>query len=194
MNIETIKKNITQLWFNGGHLSTNQRDFYIKLLSELNPQNCLEIGFAGGRHTATMLYSCNPLKAISIDIDFNYHGGQSMVDKIKNKFSNIEFFTGNSIDLLTSDFFNTHFPNGVNYVLVDGGHSYKVASSDIKNCYPYLSQNGILVVDDYKSGGPEGVNIKDVDRAVEDFARESKLAYETIKLEDGKGMAIFKKV
>lgn len=194
MDTKLIKENISQLWFDDGHLSIDQRDFYIELISELNPKTCLEIGFAGGRHTVTMLYSCNPTKVLSLDINFNYHGGQNMVDKIKDKFTNIEFITGDSTKLLTSDFFRTHFPNGVDYILVDGGHSYDVAINDIKNCYPHLSKKGILIVDDYKSGGPIGINLKDVDRAVENFAQDSGLTYETVKLKDGKGMAIFRKV
>lgn len=192
--MEQIKEKINQLWFHeGGHLSEVQRDFYIDLLTKLNPKTCLEIGFAGGRHTATMLYSCNPTKAISVDIDLNYHGGLGSVEKIKKIFNNIEFIEGNSSHLLNEEFFKVNFPKGVDYVLVDGGHSYNEALNDMVNCYPFLSKNGIMIVDDYESSEPIGCPIPDVDNAVKFFANSNNLSYETIKLSDGKGMAIFKK-
>lgn len=195
MNINNIEKNIEKFWFtDGGHLSQEQKLFYIQLFTKLQPKTCLEIGFAGGRHTATMLCSCSPKKVISVDIDLNYHNGKKSIEKIKNSYNNIEFIEANSNTLLTSNFFLSNFPDGLDYVLVDGGHSYAEALQDMENCYPYLNKGGIMIVDDFESGPPIGCPIPSVDRAVKYFAsKNSGLVYETIKLIDGKGMALFHK-
>lgn len=192
--IKTIEDKINKLWYkNGGHLSDEQKFFYIELFQKLQPKNCLEIGFAGGRHTATLLCSCSPVKVISIDINFNYQNGRIFIEKIKNEYNNIQFIENDSNILLNSNFFSEHFADGLDYVLVDGGHSYKEAMTDMINCYPYVSQNGIMIVDDYKSSPPLGCSIPSVDKAIEDFANINKIQFETVKLKDGKGMAIFKK-
>lgn len=191
--MNNIEKAINSLWFPDGHLSEMQKYFYIDLFQKNQPKTCLEIGFAGGRHTVTMMYSCSPSTIVSIDINFNYHNGNIFKEKIKDKFKNIIFIEGNSNKLLDKDFFNKYFPNNIDYVLIDGGHSYEEAITDMENCYPYLTENGIMVVDDYESSGPIGCNIQSVDNAVKDFAKKNSINYETIKLSDGKGMAIFKK-
>lgn len=191
--MNSIIEKINENWCPMGHLSEMQRDFYIDLFNNLKPKYCLEIGIAGGRHTATMLYSCEPTKAISVDINLDTAKGRTYVDKLKKNFNNFEFFEGDSTRLLNSIFFQTHFPNGVDYVLVDGGHSYNEALADMRNCFPYLNEGGKMIVDDFQSSGPIGCHIVEVDKAVKFFASENNLKYETIKLKDGKGMAVFTK-
>jgi hypothetical protein len=63
----------------------------------------------------------------------------------------------------------------------------------MENCYKHLKSGGTMIVDDYKSGPPRGCSIKDVDKAVEEFSKNHNISFETIKLSDGKGMAIFRK-
>ncbi len=172
-------------------MSEQQRDWMIEFLTKIKPKICLEIGFAGGRHTSTLLHTCNVEKIISIDINFNYHNGRSYCDNFLDKFKNIQFIEGDSKILLTPEFFKNAFPNGLDYVFIDGGHDYATAMSDMQMCFPYLNSGAVMVVDDYCSSGPVGCNIPELDKAVQDFSKVIDTKFETIHLTDGKGMAVF---
>lgn len=190
---EKILSEIQTIWFEDGHLSLGQSSYLIDLLSNLNPKFCLEIGFAGGRHASTLLHSCRPIKVFSIDIDFNYANGREYVDKFKKKFNTIEFYESNSNSILTEEFMKNNFPNGLDYVFVDGGHSYEECLADMKNCFKFLNENGIMLIDDYNSGPPIGIEIEGVDKAVDNFINENDVYFEKIKLSDGKGMMKIKR-
>ena len=188
--IDLIEK-INKFWEDGiGHLSEEQRDFVIHRLEELRPKFCLEIGFAGGRHTSTVLNCCEIVKMVSIDLSFDHSNSREKIELIQSHFSDIEFIEGDSRIVLTNEFFNTHFPKGIDYILVDGGHSFGETLSDMQNCYPYLNNSGLMIVDDYKS---KVCPLPSVDQAVNAFSSSRKIDFEEVGLDDGKGMAIFSK-
>ena len=54
-----------------GHLSVKQAEFIVERLQNHKTDNVLEIGFAGGRHTYTILSSFNPDNMVSLDINFD---------------------------------------------------------------------------------------------------------------------------
>lgn len=191
MDKQKIIQNIMDMWHVDGHLSEEQRDYFIDLFTAMKPKYCLEIGFAGGRHTVTMLNSCNPVKVISVDIDFDYNNGREYVEKIKNKFNKIEFIEQDTANIFAPSFFKDKFPNGLDYVLVDGGHTYNECLFDMHSCWDSINKGGIMVVDDYESGPPIGCNIPDVTEAVDQFGRSNKIEFLKLKLNDGKGMAVF---
>ncbi len=182
---------INTIWAPNGHLSVEQRDWFIDFFIKNSPKYCLEIGFAGGRHTSTLLHSTIPEKLVSVDINFDYGDGRIYVDKLKNKFENIEFYEANSNMLLTTEFIESIFPNGIDYAFVDGGHTYSECMLDMENCWKFINENGVMLVDDYQSGGPVGVSIADVDKAVDEFAEKYAIHFDKVKLSDGKGMAKF---
>lgn len=186
-----IEPDILNFWdTNIGHMSVKQAEYILKRLKNHNVQNVLEIGFAGGRHTYAILKSFNPKRMISLDINFDYQGGRKKIHQIKKEFEQIEFVERDSKIALTVEFVKNKFPDGLDYVLVDGGHAYNDAISDMKNTYEFINTNGIMIIDDYKS---KICPIKDVDNAVVDFARQKNITYEEVFTEDGKGMAIFVK-
>ena len=193
--MQEIVDKINKLWSPKiGHLNENERDKIIEILLELNPRYALEIGFAGGRHTTTVLSTCPMLKhMMSVDIDFDYQGGRSKIELIKAEFGQtIEFIENNSCTLLNDDFFTENFENGLDYIFVDGCHSYNGAKCDMRACYPRLNSGGVMLVDDYMSGPPDGCTIQGVTNAVNDFAKENQLSFETWNVR-GKGLAIFTK-
>lgn len=171
-----------------GHMSEDQAEFILSTLKDKSTGNILEIGFAGGRHTYAILKSFDVKKMVTVDIDFDYQNGRRKIDEIRNEFSNIKFVEGDSKKILTEDFINENFPNGLDYVLVDGGHGYGDAFSDMVNVFKHLVKGGLMIVDDYKS---KVCPIAAVDQAIEDFARTYKLEYQTVSTKDGKGMAVF---
>jgi 23S rRNA U2552 (ribose-2'-O)-methylase RlmE/FtsJ len=173
-----------------GHLSETQAEYIIEKLKDFKTDNVLEIGFAGGRHTYTILESFNPKNMVSVDINFDYLNGRHKIEDIKKEFDTCTFVEQNSATCLNEAFFTEHFPDGVDYVLVDGGHSYFDAMNDMKNSFPFVNEGGIMIVDDYES---KVCPLVEVDRAVRDFSKETGNTFETVSLEDGKGVAVFYK-
>lgn len=184
---------INELWFYDGHFNYDQRDFFIKLLTELKPKNVLEIGWASGRSCITILESCSPKKMISIDINLDYiRGAREHTEKFKIKYPNWLIKEGNSNEILNVQFFESEFPDGLDFIFVDGCHSYECAKKDCELSYKFLTKGGVMIVDDFQSGLPNGASLPDVDNAVKDFANDNNLQYETWNV-SGKGFAIFKK-
>ena len=173
-----------------GHLSEGQGQFIIEKLKKFKTDYVLEIGFAGGRHTYAILESFKPEQMVTVDVDFDYQNGRHKIEEIKKEFDTCTFIEDNSASCLNPEFFNKYFPNGVDYVLVDGGHQYNDAMRDMMNCFSFVNEGGIMIVDDYES---KVCPLKSVDMAVRDFSEQSGNTFEAISLEDGKGMAVFVK-
>jgi predicted O-methyltransferase YrrM len=173
-----------------GHMSEMQAEFIIDRLKHNSIKRVLEIGFAGGRHTYTILKSFDIDKMVTIDIDFDYQDGRHKIKAIKEEFDNIIFIEGDSKKMITEDFMGDNFPDKIDYALIDGGHSYDDAFQDMSNVFKYIKDGGIMIVDDYKS---KICPLVSVDMAVHDFSRINNIEFEPISLEDGKGMAVFAK-
>lgn len=173
-----------------GHLSEQQAEFILARVKNHPHTSCLEIGFAGGRHTYSILKTFNPKRMISLDINFDYQGGRKKINQIKEEFPNSVFIEQDSKTAINKEFIKQYFPEGIDYALIDGGHQYEDAMFDMTNVYPFINQNGLMIVDDFKS---KVCPLDQVDRAVNTFAENQKLSFEAVSLEDGKGMAIFTK-
>jgi predicted O-methyltransferase YrrM len=189
---EKIEK-IQKYWWHDGHFNENQRNFFIDFLEKNKPKNVLEIGFATGRSCVTSLVSTELVKLISVDINLDYMEAREHANFLTEEFKNLKIIEGDSKKIINSNFFKEEFPDGVDFVFVDGGHTYEDAYSDIVNCYDYINKDGYMIVDDYYSGYPDGCSIVDVNNAVDNFVNERKLQIEKWN-KNGKGFAIIKKI
>jgi predicted O-methyltransferase YrrM len=185
---------INEWWHDTGHLNTDQRDFLVGLVSEQKPRYCIETGFCTGRSAITVLVAAEPEVLVSVEVSFNYiEGSREWADILMRAFPALHIINGNSIDVLTDEFFTKWFPNGIDFGFVDGGHSYTECYNDILFVLSHLRPNGMIVVDDYMSGPPNGVEIESVDIAVKDIID----FYTYLSIErwykDGKGMAVLRK-
>jgi len=187
-NVEKINK----LWYQDGHFNEDQRDFFISLLKDLKPKYILEIGWASGRSASTILNSCNPKNMISIDLNLDYINGARAWSENFDQFENYKIVEGDSNKVLTENFFKENFKKGLDFCFVDGCHTYNCAKLDMENCFPKINEGGVMIVDDYRSGPPNGCSLQDVNNAVEDFAKANNLSFDSWN-EKGKGFAIFKK-
>jgi predicted O-methyltransferase YrrM len=183
---------IQKYWHEKGHLNKNQMIYLAEVLTVLQPKNCIEIGFATGRSCITTLVYGSPEKLISIDIDLDYMGARDHANLLMIDFNNLSVIEGNSLHLLTNDFLNANFSEGIDYAFVDGGHGYNEALSDITQIYKHLNNKGIIIVDDYYSGVPDGFPLEEVNRAVDDFCTQNNIIVERW-YNNGKGMAVIKK-
>jgi hypothetical protein len=75
------------------------------------------------------------------------------------------------------EFFKT-FNARVDWVYVDGDHSYNGVMHDLTNALRVLNSNGIILGDDYAMIPPKAGHKPDVKRAVDDFVKKHNLKFD----------------
>lgn len=68
------------------------------------------------------------------------------------------------------DWWATGCSNGVDWVYIDGLHSYEACMGDLRGAFKILKQGGVIYGDDY--GHPKSHRLGPVGTAVDDFAKE----------------------
>lgn len=189
-------RDIDTWWNPVGHMNRAQSEFLSSELGKLNPGYCLETGTSTGRGSATILCKSNPTKHVSIDLSLDgaegCHADRDWINRMVDAFDNFTHFEGDSRELLTVNFLTTQFPSGVDFFFCDGGHTYDVCYSDMSKVWSHINDNGVMIVDDYMSGPPDGYPIPAVTSAVGDFATNIGLKVERWS-NNGKGCAVFYK-
>lgn len=162
----------TNLWCRRGHLNHDQADKYAEICESVQPRSVLETGFCTGRSAACVLHHSPALeRMVSIDINLDYKAphGRKMADMLKGRFPRWEIIENSSREVFTPEFFQREFPEGIDLVTIDGDHSYEGCMFDLEAVAPFLSSAGVMMVDDYRSGPPNGTRIDSVTRSVDDF-------------------------
>ena len=157
----------------------NIGDLFLNEILLFKPKNFLEVGIFQGvtaRNICELLYKIhgNDFKYIGIDIfDLSENTKNEIVPNIKfnnplkhiyyryikreNPYSlksvksflkkfenNIEILKGDSRDILP----NINL-NQIDYVFLDGGHSYETVKNDLNNCKIIIENKGVILCDDY---------------------------------------------
>ena len=170
------------------HFDVHQREVFIDLLTGKDIQYCLETGFCSGTSSATILSVCKPKKMICVDNGSHHNFSASNGEKLKNQY-NFELVVGSSVDVLTPQFLDEKFPNGIDFYHVDGGHEGEVPRKDLDAVINHLNDDFIIVVDDYLS---EIYNAPDVIEAVNGFVEENSFDLGLVTTTSGKGMAVIR--
>lgn len=185
---------MNKFWCDQGHLNIDQANFMKEMIERYDPKYVLETGFCTGRSASVILTNANNLKRmISIDINFDYIKPQGRIYQklLETEFSNFHTIESNSKLVLNDDFFKNMFPNGIDWFTVDGDHSYEGCLFDLNTVINYMNKNSVIIIDDYKSGPPNGCHIPEVTRACDDFYKNhqylEKLEWNVL----GKGFCIF---
>ena len=117
----------------------------------------------------------NPLKNIYYNfiLKENLNSIQSVKKLLKNYNNNIKLIAGDTnLVLREMDLMN------INFVFLDGGHSYQTVINDLKILYKSLKgKNATILCDDY---GKESF-IKEVHNAINDFTNENRIRFELIE-------------
>jgi len=191
-----MNKEILRWWHPNGHLNEDECIFLVDIIQKHKPKFCLETGTSTGRGSATILCAAKPIKHISVDINLDGGAGcwasRGHIENMLENFDNFFHFEGDSRHILNDKFIKDQLPQGVDLFFVDGGHSRDVCYSDMKNVWPHINIGGVMIVDDYMSGPPNGAYLPGVDKAVEEFSKEIGLAHDRW-YNKGKGCAIFRK-
>jgi predicted O-methyltransferase YrrM len=190
--------NNTNLWAKDGHFNKDQEQYIKNLVATLNPEYAIETGFCSGRSSYTVLEAGKNTikKMISIDIDLDYVSSgrehKAMLEEhyVDNGFQVIE---EDSSIAITIKFMGSEFPNGVDFAMVDGSHSYKGCLGDIVGILPHLNSGGVMVIDDYKSGPPNGCSIEGVNQACDLIASTHPSLLKQEWHCEGKGFCVFTK-
>ena len=152
-------------------------------INELQSQsgNILEIGVHHGKSFIPMLYLLREDEhAIAVDIfedqQFNYDksgkGNKEIFIKNLNlvfdqKFldKNLTIIKADSTQLTSQDLLN-FYPNNNKYriISIDGSHTKSATLKDLKNSIDIITDDGVIIIDDYKNENWPGVKA-----AVDDF-------------------------
>ncbi len=190
---EALVNEIRALWYPDGHMNEDQRDFFVRVLSETKPRACLEVGFASGRSAVTTLVAARPDVLVSIDASLDYiPGARAHAERLAARFPNLRIVEGDSSQVLTAEFLARHFPRGIDFAFVDGDHTYAGCRSDLEAVIGALNPTAIVLVDDYRSGPPNGAAFPSVTAAVDDFVLRHGLVVDRWS-KAGKGIAVIRR-
>ena len=170
-------------------------DLFLNEISLTSPKNFLEVGVFQGvtsRNICELLYKVHrdnfkytgidifehdekSNKEIIPNINFRNHLKQfyyryikrenpyslTSVKSLLKKFEkNVEIIKGDSKKILPIIDITE-----VDYVFIDGGHSYETVKSDLNNCKIVIENNGIVLCDDYNLSYAPGVK-----KAIDEFS------------------------
>jgi len=169
-------------------------DIYLSRLEKYKPKNILEIGvFCGvtARNNCDFLNKIHGKKFSYTGIDLFGSDKKSLINEIEPKFLKDQKFS----NPLKNIFYNYILKEKLNkrdtnielkkinlsdidFVFIDGGHSYETVINDLETLYKSLKgKNTILLCDDYGSAS----YISDVKKAIDHFTKTNNLSIELIK-------------
>jgi hypothetical protein len=134
---------------------------------------------------------------LSIDknLDYKAPDGRQMAALLMGHFKAFDVIEQDSRNVLTPDFFIREFPNGIDLATVDGDHSYGGCSFDLEAIAPSITARGIMIVDDYYSGPPNGIEFESVTNSVNHFLERHPAAYHAeVWNKKGKGLCVIKRI
>ena len=139
----------------------HKNDFkYIGLdLFEENDENKSEV-------IPSTLFS-NPLKNIYFKYikKQNPYSKEAVEDLLKKFKNNVSLIKGNSKSVLKKIDMSK-----IDYVFLDGGHSYPTVKNDLECCLDVVLSNGTILCDDYNFG-----HLPDVKNAIDEFVKNNNL-------------------
>lgn len=134
------------------------RDF-VRIVRELKPEKILEIGVNRGHGAERMI------KALDGEVDYY---GVDFFDKFSQNVilakltalgcRGIKLFKGDSREVLPM--IVPGLPK-MNFIYIDGGHSYDVCKSDWENVKPLLRPGTVVMFDDYLKSGTDVKRVVD---------------------------------
>ena len=147
-------------------LSASKKDFMYIGIDLFDPK------YDNNDEILPIFKSSNPLKKIyhkyiSRKEPYSLEGVEKLLKKFKK---NVILYKGNSNEIL-KDFEHKN----IDYVIIDGGHSYDTVKQDLKLSAKILSKEGIIMCDDYMHNEAPGVK-----NAVDDFVSNSDFKIEII--------------
>ena len=180
-------------------------DFFLEEIRKKKPKIFLEVGVFHGvtaRNICELLYEIhkNDFKYIGLDLfeeteenksevipstffsnpfkriyfryikKYNPYTKEGVEDLLKKFKDNINLIKGNSNLILKKIDMSK-----VDYVFLDGGHSYETVKNDLECCMEVINSNGTILCDDYNFG-----HLPDVKNAIDNFVKENNFTCEIL--------------
>ena len=95
----------------------------------------------------------------------NPYSKEAVEDLLKKFKDNITLIKGNSNLILKKIDMSK-----IDYVFLDGGHTYETVKNDLECCLEVVQSNGTIMCDDYNFG-----HLPDVKNAIDEFVKKNKL-------------------
>ena len=176
-------------------------EFFLEEVKLKSPRNFLEIGVFHGvtaRNVCELLYKIhkdnfkyvgldlfeeknenkseiipnthfsNPIKKLYFKYikKQNPYSKEAVEDLLAKFKENITLIKGNSNLILKKIDMSK-----IDYVFLDGGHSYETVKNDLECCLEVIKTNGTIMCDDYNFG-----HLPDVKNAIDEFVKKNKLS------------------
>ena len=145
---------------------TFKSKFYIDKINEYEREIGVEIGVRDAYSGNEVINRTTIKKLYGIDISYSGNG-KRLEEETEGRYT---FIQGKSPDM--SDMFND---DSLDFVFVDGDHSYEGCKADIEAWWPKLKKGGIMSGDDYGHTYNPAEGKYGVVEAVEEFAKENNL-------------------
>lgn len=144
----------------------------------------VEIGIADGIHAKNLLDILPNLKSLYLIDPFTpYQDGKiykssvvSLLDGFIENVLNTESYSRIKFIRELSENAVDKIPNDVDFVYIDGNHSYRFVKIDIESYYPKVKSGGVIGGDDYNYSRFPGVT-----KAVDEFIKKKNLKLNTEK-------------
>lgn len=118
----------------------------LHLLQERQPQNLLEIGTnRGGTLYLFARHAARDARLLSVDLHLQ---NESVIRSFGRGRQQVELLAGDSTAATTIEYIRQYFPEGIDFVLLDGDHSYEGISQDYQNYAPMVKPGGIIAFHD----------------------------------------------
>lgn len=150
---------------------SSPRDFLFKKVNVDSPI-CCEIGVYEGIFSNRILLKCKPKKLLLIDpweeipsskkAKYNKQNQELRYKKVKHYFR--DELSNEKIEILRmrSEIAKNYIKNNfIDFLYIDGDHSYDAVLNDLKNYYPKVKNGGLIAGDD--------IRLVEVRKALEDF-------------------------
>lgn len=188
----------THLWCHRGHFNADQALLVAEVCADIAPKYVLEVGFCTGRSAASVLHVTRGVlrRMVSVDRDLDYKApeGRLMARLLCTEFSAFSVIERPSQEVLNAAFFRDSFGEGLDLAIIDGGHGYEECCFDLQAAASVLSSKGVILVDDFRSGPPNGVAFATVTASVEDFLQRHQASFVGQSWhKDGKGMCLIRR-
>ena len=150
------------LHFGDEFIEGNQVIHMSLLVRNHNPQNIFETGFGSGRTAAIMIQSCRILPILKyVNCDKNYSLYHPISSNFRKHFMDMcpffKTYERRSSDLLRNGFLKDEYPEGIDWVTVDGDPTYAGCLCELVSVLPHMKKGGIIyvVADLYKRSNVE---------------------------------------
>ena len=154
------KRAVRKDYYYGQILELSEKDYMFESWMVINwiglkyrPRKILEIGTRNGGSLCALLTAYDDFQDLDItcfDIWREIGNPKAVKRNLKHlKIPNtmIRFISGDSTKTVP-EFFQQNPDAKFDYILVDGGHDFKTADTDLRNVENYVAEDGILVFDD----------------------------------------------